>query len=80
MANMIPIPGGQVHPDVNLFAAPRPLPARADRQKIIEQAELVLSAAQAIVEQCDQAFALLSAERPAAETAAAASPSLQRGP
>ena len=76
MANMIPISGGQFHPYDNHFAAQRPLPARADREKTIGQARLLLAAAQAIAEQSDRCFALPSAERPAADTVAATSSSL----
>ena len=54
------------------FDPHRPLPRRADRQKIIEQAQLVLTEARAIAEQCDQTFALLSAEWSAECTKAAA--------
>lgn len=45
-----------------------PLPCRADRQKLIKQAELVLTDARALAEQWDQTFALLSAERPLPDT------------
>jgi hypothetical protein len=41
-----------------------PLPCRADREKIIEHAELVLTKARVIAEQWDQTFTRLSAERP----------------
>jgi hypothetical protein len=44
----------------------RRLPCRADRQKIIDQAEFVLAKALVIVEQSDQVFAWVSAKRPAA--------------
>ena len=53
----------------------QPLPCRADRQKIIAQAEIVLAEARAIVEQCDQVFALLS-ERTGGYVKAAAPPLL----
>jgi hypothetical protein len=57
----------------------KPLLSQTDRQKIIEQAKLVLTEARAIAEKCDQTFALLSAERPAECTTAAASCSLPQG-
>ena len=41
-----------------------PPPCRADRQKIIENAELVLTKARIIAEQWDQTCTRLSAERP----------------
>jgi hypothetical protein len=50
---------------LNYPAPYRPLPCRAERQKIIEQAQLVLAEARAIAEEWDQTFALLSVERPA---------------
>jgi hypothetical protein len=53
----------------------RPLPCREDRQKLIEQAVLVLAEARAIKEQWDQIFARLSAER-LAEFAKAVPPHL----
>ena len=59
---------------VNLVAPStpsRPLPCRADRQKIVEQASLVLSEAQVIAEQSDRCFTRLSAERPGEGTYAA---------
>ena len=43
---------------------PTPLPGLADRQKIIEQAKLVLTEARIIVEHLDRSFARLSAEWP----------------
>ena len=80
MADMNSLPGGQVHPSDNLFADHRPLPSQADRQKIIEQARLILAAARTLTGQSDRCLALPSAERPAEDTVAAASSSLQRGP
>jgi hypothetical protein len=41
---------------VNLLAPPRPLPCRADRQKIIEQVTLVLAEARTVAEQSDRCF------------------------
>lgn len=61
------------------LAPRRPLPCREDRQKIIEQAEFVLTQARAIAEQSDQVFALLSAQRPLECTNAATSCSSQQG-
>jgi PAS domain S-box-containing protein len=49
---------------VNLVALPRLLPCRADRQRILDQVNLVLAEARAIAEQSDRCFALLSAGRP----------------
>ena len=40
----------------------RPLPCRADRTKIIEQAKLVQAQAQALARQLDQSLTLLTAE------------------
>jgi hypothetical protein len=80
MSAIISISGGQVHPDDNRFADYRPLPGRADRQKISEQAMLIGAAARAITEQSDRGFALLSAERPTEDIVADASFSSWRGP
>lgn len=41
-----------------------PLPCRADRKEILEQAKLVLTKARAIAEQVDQSVGPLSAEPP----------------
>jgi hypothetical protein len=41
---------------VNLVAPSRPMPCRADRQKIIELVTLVLAEAQTIAEQSDRYF------------------------
>jgi hypothetical protein len=41
---------------VNLVAPSRPLPCRADRQKIIEQVSLVLAEARTVAEQSDRCF------------------------
>jgi hypothetical protein len=48
---------------VNNLPPPTLLPCPADRQKIIEEAKLVLTEARVIVEQLDRSFALLSAEQ-----------------
>jgi len=58
----------------------RPLLCRADRQKIIEQAELALTKARAVAAQCDRTFALLSSVRLAECTVTPASSLLERGP
>ena len=75
---MISLPGGQADPCDHLFADHRPLPAQADRQKIIEQARLILAAARALTGQSDRCLALPSAERPAERAQAAAASLLQR--
>ena len=49
---------------VNNLPPPTPLPCPGDRQKIIEEAKLVLTEAAVIVEQSDRTFARLSAEWP----------------
>lgn len=49
---------------VNHAAAEWRLPCRAERQKIVEQANLVLAKARAVAEQSDQSLALLSAAGP----------------
>jgi len=64
MAVMIPGHAANSTPMSNHLDPHAPLPCRADRQKLIKQAELVLTDARAIAEQWDQIFALLSAERP----------------
>ena len=43
-------------------APERPLPCRADRTKIIEQAKLILTQARVVAQQLDGSFALLAAE------------------
>lgn len=57
----------------NDLAPHRPLPCRIDRQKVVDQANLVLAEARAIADQSDRSFALLLAERPAQYTSAATS-------
>ena len=49
---------------INHSAPERPLPCRADRRKIIEEAELILAEARAVGEQSDGSFAPLAAEAP----------------
>jgi hypothetical protein len=55
-----PNPSGRIHvldeELVNHPALHTPLPCRADRQRIVEQAERVLSEAQALAEQWDLSF------------------------
>lgn len=64
MAVMIPGHAANSTPVSNHLDPYAPLPCRADRQKLIKQAELVLTDARALAEQWDQTFPLLSAERP----------------
>ena len=56
-----------------------PLPCPADRQKIIEEAKLVLTEARVIVEQLDRTFTRLPAEWPRQYPNAAGSALWQRG-
>jgi hypothetical protein len=65
----------QFHPDVSVFAGHRPLPPKADRQKFIEGARLILAAARVITEQSDRCFTLPSTELPAENAFVAASSS-----
>jgi hypothetical protein len=64
---------------VKHFAPHRPLPCRADRQKIVERAKLVLVEARATAERLDRSFEVISAQRlPDAQTLPPR-PSLERG-
>ena len=72
-------PAANLAPTVDPSAPHRSLPCRADRQKIIEHAELVLAEARAIARQWDGSLALLSAQQPAECTNAAASSFLAAG-
>ena len=56
----------------NNLALDRPLPCQAERQKIINQAEFVLTEARATALRCDHTYGELSAGRPAEYTNAAA--------
>ena len=76
---MIQTPVASLKPMVNHFAPHRPLPCRADRQKIIERAKLVLVEARATAERLDRSFDVISAEwSPDAQTLPPR-PSLERG-
>jgi hypothetical protein len=70
---MLSISVGDLVPMVNHSGLQTRLPCRADRQKILEQAILVLAEARGIATQVERTFGSLSAERPAecAKTAAA---------
>ena len=48
---------------INYSAPGRSLPCRADRQKIMERANLVLAEARLVAEQSDRILALLAPER-----------------
>jgi hypothetical protein len=61
---------------VNQLAPHRPLPCREDRQKILEQAEVVVAQARAIAEHLDRSVGWLTVERPAEGTGATTSASL----
>lgn len=50
---------------INYCAPGRLLPCRANRQKIMDQANLVLAEARLVAEQSDRTLALLAAKRPA---------------
>ncbi|HEY5910657.1 MAG TPA: response regulator [Verrucomicrobiae bacterium] len=71
-------PAAEPTPMVKHFAPHMPLPCRADRQKLIEQAQRVVAEARATADQLDRSFAPLSVELPA-ECTAAVSSSVETG-
>jgi hypothetical protein len=69
---MISIPAAYLTSMSNPHAAHKALPCRADREKFIEQARLILAAARAITDQSDRCFAPPSAEGPPEDAVVAA--------
>jgi hypothetical protein len=70
---MISIPAAELtSTPTNPLVPHKALPCRAEREKFIQQARLILAAARAITHQSDRCFAPPSAEGPPEDTVVAA--------